>query len=141
MRLSVPKDARSEGKLVVIERAKGLAAYTLQITKNTAIFDPAQNEGFIDEIRRLAIEIFSMAWTANNIYVRTQRDAEERARLQTSARINCNKLLPMIELAGKVFHLKTKRLKYWGAWVVEVRTRLQQWQDADRKRYANMDNR
>ena len=136
--MSVPKDARSEGKLVVLERAKGLASYTLQITKNTSIFDPAQNDGFIDEIRRLAIEIFSKAWTANNIYVRTQHDAEERARLQTNARIDCNKLLPMIELAGKVFHLKAKRLKYWGAWVIEVRTRLQQWQDADRKRFADI---
>ena len=124
--------------MLVAERANGLAAYTLQITSNPKVFDPAQNQGFIDEIRRLAIDIFSKIWTANNIYVKTAAEAEERTALQRSARQDCNKLLPMIEIAGKVFHLKARRMKYWGAWAVEVRTKIQAWEDGDRKRYLQM---
>ena len=134
--MSVPVPSRSEGKLEVADRAKGLAAYTLQITKNQNVFDPAQNEGFIDEIRRLSIDIFSKVWEANNIYVKTRAEAEERQRLQRKARQDCNALLPMIEIAGKVFKLKKKRIKYWGGWVIEVRNKIQSWEDSDRLRYS-----
>ena len=134
--MSVPADARSEGKLLVAEKAKGLAAYTLQITKNPKVFDPAQNDGFIDEIRRLAIDIFSQIWAANNIYVKSDEDFTLRQKLQKAVRADCNRLLPLIEIAGKVFHLKAKRLKYWGEWVIEVRNRVQAWDETDRKRYA-----
>lgn len=123
------------------ERAKGLAAYTLQITKNPRVFDPVQNEGFIDEIRRLAIEIYGKVWTANNVYVRSPEEYAARRELQRSARRDCNHLLPLIEIAGKVFHLKAKRMKYWGEWVIEVRNRIQAWEDGDRKRFANIASR
>ena len=134
--MSVPADQRSEGKLLVAERAKGLAAYTLQITKNPKVFLPAQADGFTNEIRKLAIDIYIKIWTANNIYVRTATEAEERQRIQRSARQDCNRLLPLIGIAGKVFHLSKKRMKYWGGWVIEVRNRIQAWEDGDRKRNA-----
>lgn len=136
--MSVPTGARTEGKLKVAERALEFAAYTLQITKNPKIFDPQQNSGFIDEIRRLAIMIHSKVWAANGIYVKTQKDAEQRLRLQKSARVDCNAIMPLIQLAGKVFHLKYKRIKYWGEFAIDVRKRIKSWEDSDRKRYDQM---
>lgn len=134
--MSVPADQRSEGKLLVAERAKGLASYTLQITKNPKVFTPEQADGFTDEIRKLATEIYINIWTANNIYVRTEAEAEERRSWQRRARQDCNRLLPLIDIAGKVFHLSKGRMKYWGEWVIEVRNRVQAWEDSDRKRNA-----
>ncbi len=133
--MSVHSEERNEGKLRVFERAKQFSAYTLQITKNPKTFDPAQADGFTNEIRRLSIQIFSKIWAANNIVVRSARDWHERERLQKSACVDCNTLLPMIELSGPLFHLSTKRVKYWSGMCIEVRNRIRKWHESDKDRY------
>lgn len=56
--------------------------------------------------------------------------------LQERAARNCNNLLALIQLAKTIFHLKSKRVKYWSEKTIDVRGYLRSWRDADSKRYG-----
>ena len=135
--MSVRKEERTVGKLDVAMQARSLAVYTLHITANKNQFDPAQNDEMINRMRRLSTDIFSKIWAANNIMVKDAHSKEERLRLQRSACIDCNTLLPLIEIACGLFHQPTKRLKFWSEKVISVRNATRAWHDSDAKRYAN----
>ena len=65
------------------------------------------------------------------------RDLHERQRLQLQA-IKCMKrMLPLIDLAKKVFHLELRRVKYWGEMVINVRERTRKWMESDARRFAD----
>jgi len=136
--MSVRSSERGEGKLKVLVEAQGLAAYTMQICKNEKVFLPEYRSSITDDIVHTANQIFIDLWTANNIYVKTKADRAERRRLQESAANGCNNLLALMQIAHKVFHLKTKRIKYWGGRTIEVRNLIRAWRDSDSRRYAGL---
>lgn len=133
--MSVPEGLRKESKLEVIVKARELAAYTIRITKNPKVFLPEYNTAITNDIISTAKNIFIDAWTANNIYVKEAKDWEERSRLQQKAALECNNLLALMQLAQEIFHLSTRRIKYWGSKTIEVRNKIRAWHDADRERY------
>lgn len=136
--MSVPAGERGEGKLEVITKCLNLASYTILITKNQNIFKPEYNTAITSDLIHLAKEIYISAWTANNIKVDHDHDrAVERIRLQEYAALQCNNLLALIQLAQRVFHLPTKRIKYWAGLTIEVRSYLRKWRESDRKRYKD----
>lgn len=63
-------------------------------------------------------------------------DWKMRKALQERAARNCNNLLALIQLAKTIFHLKSKRVKYWSEKTIDVRGYLRSWRDADSKRYG-----
>lgn len=137
--MSVHKNDQGIGKFQVHEKVRGLAAYTIHITSNPKIFPPEYNQSITNKITATAIEIQTATWTANNIMVRGENAKElyqERRRLQEQAAINCNILLSMIDLAWKVFHLSSKRVKYWSEMTIEARNLIRAWHNSDTKRYA-----
>lgn len=74
---------------------------------------------------------------ANDIHVNTEEDLRERAALQMRA-IRClRRLLRLIDLAYRIFHLTGKRVKYWGSMVIDVRNRTQAWMRSDAYRYSD----
>lgn len=133
--MSVPQSLRSESKLEVIIQARSLAAYTINITKNTKTFPPDYNNGITNNIIETATNIYMNCWTANNIYVKNAEDLQERLWLQEKACNDCNNLLALIQLAQPIFHLKTKRIKFWGSKTIEVRNKIRKWNESDKKRY------
>lgn len=136
--MSVPEGERSQSKLTVIILARSLATYTIQITKNQNVFLPEYNNGITNDIISCAKSIYMDCWTANNIYVKTKEDWEERDRLQKQSALNCNNLLALMQLAQEVFHLKKKRIKYWGEKTITVRNKIRSWNESDSKRYGNL---
>lgn len=134
--MSVPTGKRTEGKLEVAMRAKDLAVYTLHITDNDKNFPCIMNDGFVSEIRGLSTRIFSKVWSANNIVVTDSETFKRRSELQREACVDCNALLPLIEIACKLYHQPTKRLKYWTSKVVTVRNLIRAWRESDIKRYS-----
>ena len=134
--MSVPASQRSHSKLEVILMARHLAAYTIKITKNQNVFLPDYNNGITNDIISIAKSIYVDCWTANNIYVTYREDWLERKKLQENAARNCNNLLALIQLAQEVFHLKTKRIKYWGQKTIDVRNKIRAWSSSDSKRYS-----
>lgn len=137
--MAVPEAQRGVGKFDVLIKANNLAVYTMRITKNPKNFAPEYQTALTDDIIRTAKDIFIKCWTANNI--RVGDDPENwraRKRLQEEAARDCNNLLALIQIAKPLFHLETKRVKYWGEKTIEVRNRIRDWKDGDSKRYNKL---
>lgn len=141
--MSVPEGQRGEGRFTVLVKANMLAIYTIKICNNKNVFLEQYQSALTNDIIRTAKDIFIDCWTANNIMIRkTDEDKEEkikaRRELQERAAIECNNLLALMQMAQTLFHLKTKRIKYWGGKTIEVRGLIRSWIESDTKRYSQM---
>ena len=139
--MSVPESEREEGRFSLLIRAEKLARYTITITANEKVFIPEYRRAITDDIVRLGKDIYIKLRTANDIRVRKdgkyqKQDWQERRRLQQEAIHCCYSLLALIDIAFRLFHLSSKRVKYWGGLVVEIRNRIQKWMESDNKRYS-----
>lgn len=134
--MSVPEGLRKCGKLKVLVEALDLTDYTLTITANSKVFVPEYKSVLTDKINELVLNIYINLFTANNIVVKSEMDARERHQLQMVAITQCNDLLALIQIAQKVFHLKLKRIKYWGSKIISVKSLIKSWARADVERYS-----
>ena len=134
--MSVPVNQRSEGKLEACIKAHDLCCYTIQITSNPKNFPEKFQHSLTDKIVSTAIDIHTLAWSANNIYVNSTEDFKMRIQLQEEAALKCNVLISLIEVAHRVYHLSSKRVFFWTGKVVETRNLIRGWRDKDRKRYS-----
>ena len=131
----VRKDERVQGKLALSMLARNHAAYVIQITKNPNIFTPEYNDSITADLVKEAKDIFHYIWGANNVLVNSADTYKIRRRYQELAANTCNVLLADMEIAHKLFHLSSKRMKYWTGLVVEIRNKTRAWTNSDAKRY------
>lgn len=136
--MSVPETQRTKGKLEVITKALELATHTIQITANENVFKPEYRHAITDKIITVATDIYVDCWTANNIKVVSQTEWQARKQLQNTAARNCNVLLALMQIAQKLFHLDTKKVRYWGKLALETRNLIRAWREADQKRYGKI---
>ena len=152
--MSVNENDRRNGKLKVLNMARELTLYTLGIAKNEDVFTPydikknpdgsiekVPNEtkaDLIRDINRYAKHVYLYGWLANDIRVGKWRDWERRDDYQNVAIDSCNALLVSMGLAKTTFHLKSKRMVFWGRSTVNVRNALRAWHESDTKRYEDM---
>lgn len=136
--MSVPENQRKPNKFTVLEKANYLAKYTISITVNKNVFLEKYQNALTDDIIRISKDIFIHCWTANNINVKTNEQKIDRTNLQSKAILECNNLLAIIELSKSVFHLDSKRVKYWGGLVIQVRELIKTWRINDIKRYKDI---
>lgn len=140
--MSVPEGARGDGKFSLEIRAEELARYTMQITANEKVFLPEYQRALTDDIITQAKNAFLFIKEANGIRVDKNSDSyarnkRERRRLQEEA-IKClRRLLPLIDLARRIFHLNLKRVKYWGGMVINIRDRTRNWMESDVRRFSD----
>lgn len=135
---NVPEYKRKPSKLKAEIKARTLAAYTAQICSNEKVFSQKYQQLLTLEIVREAKDIFLNCYAANKTYVSDAITAEERLTLQVKALTGCKKLLPLIELAYKVYHLDVKRIEYWTRITMECRELISKWHESDVERYALM---
>lgn len=131
--MSVPELQRGEGKFEVLIKARNLTSYTLQICTNENVFRPQYQNALTNDIIREAKDIFMKCFTANNIMLNAE-GIEGRKKLQLEAIDHCNNLLALMQIAQEVFHLSSKRVKYWGNFTIETRNMIRKWIESDRKR-------
>lgn len=129
--MSVPEPKRSKSKLDIFVQAKTLTKYTLEITSNEKVFCP-QYKDLINEINTLSIDIHVNLWTANHLNLFSE--TAERLKYQNKAIGECIRLLAIIDVAQKVFHLSYKRVSYWGDMVVSIRNGIRSWKQSDKSR-------
>lgn len=134
--MSVPKGKQTDGKLLVNELARDLAVYTIRITSNPKVFIPQFQTAITNEIVRCATNIHKYAWAANNVMVKSRDLYAMRRKNQEMAALECNNLISLIDIARPLFHLETKRCRYWGSMTIEVRNKIRGWMESDAKRYA-----
>ena len=126
--MSVPEPLRHKGRLEVHVKAQFLASYTIKILANEKVFPPTVDTELVRRIRACPMDIYAKAWTANKIHAETnEANREMRYRLQEEAILLCDEMLAYIGIAKQVFHLRSKRMKYWGGLIVEVQGLLQGW--------------
>ena len=126
----VRKEDRGEGKFDTLTKALRPASYTTDITDNKKVFTP-DHEKTTERIVSLAWSIYHRARIANDIRVENADDLMERRKLQNQAIAECDQLLTAIQIAKRVFHLRLKRVKYWGEMVEELKNHLRKWRESD----------
>lgn len=136
--MSVPAGQRAKSKFEVLIKARELAKYTLDITKNEKVFKVEYQNSLTNDLIKIAKDIFINCWIANNKRVTDSSIADERIRLQQIAIDNCVALLALIDLAKCVYHLKSKRVWFWAANTIAVRDLIKEWRMSDIKRYKSI---
>lgn len=137
--MSVPVNERSHGKLEAYTKAYELAMYTLRITKNKKVFTEEYQDVLTDHIVSAALDIYVLVGCANDMQVKTkndERNSKERLAMQRKALKRCGELQKLILLAKPIFHLSTKRVKYWAGLTQDTRALIKAWSDSDRKRFS-----
>ena len=136
--MSVPVNQRSHGKLEAYSKAYELIVYTMKITNNKKIFNVQYQRELTDRIVNSALGIYLLVGRANDITVKTKNDKEnykKRLALQSEALLKCSDLNRLIFLAKPIFHLTTKRVKYWVGLTQDTRNLIKAWSDSDKKRF------
>ena len=129
--MSVPVPNRGHGELEVNTKARALTVYTLKILENEKWF-PKSQVAFITKLQDCAIEIQALCWEANEIKVNGNECRYlRRIDLQDMAAEKCNRMTMLIETAQPLFHLQTKRTRYWINLVVTLRNLIRGWRDKD----------
>lgn len=135
--MSVPEGKRHKGRMEVHIKARELAVYTVKILANEKIFNPTIDREIINRIKNCAYDIDAKSWTANKIRADTnQINRTMRYKLQQESILLCDEMLSYISIAKQVFHLKSRRVKYWSSLIVEVQRLLQAWKESDVNRYG-----
>ena len=135
--MSVPEPLRRKGRLEVHIKAQFLASYTAKILSNEKTFDSKTDTELISRIRNCSYDIFAKSWAANKIRADSNGiNRITRYNLQEESILLCDEMHAYIGIAKQVFHLRTKRMKYWSGLITEVRQLLQAWKESDASRYG-----
>lgn len=135
--MAVNEGARTKGHFMAQIKAWALASYTYKICDNEKIFDP-KHKSLVLKIEDLTTDICLRCWHANNIRVNKADDWAERSRLQKEADRLCSDLLCIMQIAKPIFHLRERRIKYWGGLACEVQDLIRAWHQSDGKRYGQL---
>lgn len=136
--MSVVKSKQTEGKLLVVTKARELAAYTIKICSNEKNFPKRYRWCITAKIVDCAIDVSSSVNAANSIYVNNdnKKDYQLRRQYQTKALAETYALFSMIDIAYSVFGIESKRIEYWTRLVNEVQVLLRNWRKSDYDRYG-----
>ncbi len=137
--MSVPVNQRIQGKLKAYTLAYELATYTIKITSNKNIFTVEYQEALTEKIVNTALNIYLLVGEANDISVKTAEDKQKylkRIDMQNDAYQLCGVMNKLILIAKPVFHLSSKRIKYWTGLVKDTKTTIKAWSESDKRRFA-----
>lgn len=136
--MSVPKSKRKKSGLELFYKANELACYTIKICSNKNVFEEKYQNALTNKVIDTSVQIFVDLWTANNIKVCDKKSYDARIDLERRAKRNCNNLLAMMQIAQRLFHLSTKRIKFWGNKTLEVRNGINKLAESDINRYRHL---
>lgn len=135
--MSVPEGKRHKGRMEVHIKAQALASYTARILANEKTFNPQIDREIIRRIKACAYDIYAKSWKANKIRAETNKENRRmRYGLQQESILLCDEMLAYIGIAKQVFHLRSKRIKYWSGMILDVQRLLQAWKESDADRYG-----
>ena len=135
--MSVPEPLRHKGRMEVHVKGQYLASYTIKRLANHNVFPPEVDTGLVARIKNCAILMYTKLWSANKINAETNAvNREMRYTMQRAAWVLCNDMLAYIGIAKQVFHLRNKRIQYWGRLVSEEQNLIQKWIESDVARYG-----
>lgn len=145
------------GRFGKLEKIKDMTCHTLKVTKNQKIFyeikvsammigerkvtvETFEPSEIAKEIQKLAIEVYSDSFEANEVNVEKGEPWPKRDGLQKQAAAKCRAMLPLIDVAAKYHHVKARKVEYWARLVRNTREEILSWNLSDRKRYEGKTN-
>jgi hypothetical protein len=128
--MSVVKSKQSEGKLVVITKARDLAEYTLKICANEKTFPKRYRWCLTSKIVESAMNINNGVNMANSVFARDDTDYILRKRYQTQALAETYALLSMVDIAYRTYSLETARVEHWTRLIYDVQNLIRNWRKA-----------
>ena len=133
-------DTPSNRQLEACQAAMDLAVHTIKITSNTNIFKVEYQGAVTNEVISTAKTVYTSAWSANNVYVSKVKPDRwpEREKLQYEAINKCNELLALINIARRVFHLKSTKVNYWSQLALNARRLITKWHEANAEQYRGV---
>jgi hypothetical protein len=129
-------DTDSNKTLDACTKAMELAMHTLVITKNKNIFKEDFQKEIIDDINKTALDIYLTSRKANNIFVTVDNgNWRKRKTLQREVVDNCNRLIYLIDLSKRLFHLRGKKVYHWTKLAIETKALVIAWGKANYEKY------
>lgn len=132
----VPFSKRTSSKLRVFQKASKLVTHTCKICSNEKNF-PQYLKGIANQLTSTSMNIARLIWTANNVKVENTDDLNRRKSYQRQAHEQCEAMLYLIDLAGKITHRKTSSVIYWGQMTLDVENLLAAWRQSDYDRFLS----
>lgn len=112
--MAMRKDQIADNKFTLPNDARDLALYVRQITQNVKVFDPAIDANLPAQLRATADQIYFDIFEANGVRVDSADTKKERLALQKRAIRLCTRMLALMDMARRCFHLSGKRCVFWG---------------------------
>ena len=132
-------DTPQNKQLDACSKALDLALHTVQICNNRKVFLVEYQKEITDDIVKTAKDIYIHAMDGNYVYVSKDNDNwKRRVVCQTDAIACCNRLLALINLARRAFHLRGNKVTYWSKMVLETRALLSAWKESTVAQYKGM---
>lgn len=130
------KDTSANRQLQACEKAMNLCLHTITICNNKNIFKEEYYDSLTRDIVECSRNIYTYAWNANNVYVtKANGKYAEREKLQRAAISECNRMLALVNIARRAFHLRFKKFHYWSQIIIETRRVLTGWRESNAKQY------
>lgn len=133
--MAVRKSERSESKLQVLNDARILASYTLDICKKDKIFPKSSRWIAAKRLMDECMDIIACIAQANSFPV-TEEFIEKRGELQYQARGHLNTMLAFLEIVyyDPSFHIESNSYVHWVRLINNTRMHLGGWMKSDRER-------
>lgn len=116
-------------------KALDLAIHTVKICSNDKVFPKNFNLDIANKCSSLAVDIYTTVYAANNIYISKDniRRWPEREELQHKALILCDELISLINIAKRLYKIKSRKYEYWATITIDTRAKIKAWHDANAK--------
>lgn len=136
--MSVRTGDRGEGKLQVLNKARELKAYTLNLVKNDKNFPKSTRwiyaQPIVNEIREASAHITH----ANAVYVTNAEEYEYRRLEQVKAYASLEELLELADDAYCAHYVTGRQVEYWTGLILQTEKLLKAWMKSDKEKHEKL---
>ena len=128
-------ETESTMRCYAVDASMALAEHTIKNCSNENHFDPKYRDSITQALIIMARDAYVKSYIANKIRVTTPEGWQIRKKLQLDAIYNTMTMVPLINLARRLNHLRRGKTEHWIKLSIEARDLLKKWHAADVKRY------
>lgn len=123
---------KADSPLRVLPVASDLVDYTLNLTDNTKHFPKKVRFTIVNRIQNCVLDIYERLDDANEIYpIVTERDRQDRIRLQKDALSSCRRLLFFVALSHRRGYIDKGTFDHWTKITLDVKYMTAAWHKAE----------
>ncbi len=136
--MSVRKGERGEGKLQVLNKARELKQYSLNLLKNDKHFPKSTRWLYSAPIATEVREACICIRHANSVYVTNTDEYNYRRMEQVKAHAHLDALLDLIDDAYNANYISGNQVEFWTGLILSTDELLKAWIKSDKEKYKNM---